>query len=244
MTMKTLLLFPRLSLAFAALGLVGFAQASFVIDDFSSANQNVFALGSGNGFFRRATGTMFGGSRVVGVTHDPNIAYNGYSTGNVSGGAFTAGSDFGIKGNFNLDYGTTGVTSDNVNVFISSGTDFNFTGNDSFRVNFLGNEKRLDLQVLLISAEYDGTAFRQYPRFYGVSVEANGGPFSVTLSTANITSSHASFDISKVDFVRFGFRNQFGGDFGIDSVEAVPEPASLVALGTGAVALLRRRRSR
>lgn len=239
--MKTLALPPRISLAFVALGLVGFAHANILIDDFSSAYQNVYALGPGNAFVARSTGSMFGGSRAIGVSHGTNIAYSGFSTANVSNGAYTAGSDFGINGIFSVYYGSTGVTADNTNVFLTNVTDYDFTGNDSFRVNFLGNEKRLDFSIRLTSGVFDGTTFFQYLRIYTGSLEASAGPTSVTLTSADITFNDPNFDISKVDLVRLRFANQLAGDFAVDSFEAVPEPATLAVLGMGALGLLRRR---
>jgi hypothetical protein len=229
------------SLVFVALGLMGAARAAILIDDFSSANQSVYALGPSNTFVVRSTGSMFGGSRAIGVSHGSNIAYHGFSTANVSNGAYTAGSDFGINGIFNVFYGSTGVTADNTNVFLTNVTDYNFTGNDSFKVDFLGNEKHLDFTVRLTSGVYDGVNFFQYLRTYTGSAEASAGPFSVTLTPADITFNDPNFDISKVDLVRLRLTNQLAGDFGMTSFEAVPEPASVAALALGALALLRRR---
>ncbi len=109
-----------------------------------------------------------------------------------------------------------------------------FTGDDAFRVHFLAND--LALTMTLFAGSVGGNWGNSV-----VAVDPDQSPFTVTVPFASFSD---SVDWTDVNQIVFQFDTSPSGDFAISKVETVPEPASIAALGLGALTLLRRRRTR
>jgi len=113
----------------------------------------------------------------------------------------------------------------------------NLSAYNSFKIHFRSND--LDNQVKVSVVTMVGTT----QNVSQSTLIAPGGnstnpfdffvPFSSFTGTANF---------ADADILVFEFDNTPSGDFAIDSISAVPEPATMLALGTGAAALIARRR--
>ncbi|MCX7799979.1 MAG: PEP-CTERM sorting domain-containing protein [Fimbriimonadales bacterium] len=211
--------------AAAALGSLAFPAV--VIDSFTSGpfSYSRSTLGTSS---VRVSGTMLGGTRwtLSNVTANPS---GSTLTVNVGSGVATFNAGDGLVHTSELRYGyTLGGGLADLNANLTSG------GLSALKVSFLENTGNLNLLVQLrrtvgSSAQW-GT--------YSTVVAAQSTPFDVLVPY----SVFGSFNLADVDQVILRFTNQAGADYKLGSVEAVPEPATIAALGLGAAALLRRRR--
>ena len=105
------------------------------------------------------------------------------------------------------------------------------TGSDNVTLNFLAND--IAATVTVTTLDYDGNA-----NAFSAPMIVSLAPFSVTLNGIL-----AGVDRTRMRGIAFSFEGSMAGeDLRLDNVQAVPEPASVAALGVGVLGLLRRRR--
>ena len=158
-------------------------------------------------------------SLVLSQYTNPNPGI-GQSDAFVSGGAFSFDNGPAVASNYSIDY--------------AYATPVSFAGTTGFQVDFRTNDQAYDLFVVLTDS-----AGRQSS--LSGAVRASASPFTVFATGLSGTASLASI-------VRVSVQSETrtaGVDSSItrvQSVNPVPEPSALAALGLGAAALLRRRR--
>lgn len=199
-----------------------------MIDDFTSGSDNATIFTGSLVEFQG--GSMVGGERDVEmrIFNNPQQQPMDYFIGN---GLEITSNGFGIDSRFTLQYDgrgdeTYGGTSLNAGPGISPALDL--SGQNRFRVNFVGNDLAVKVNAIVIGG---GTSTAS------INVPSNGGSQDIMFSSF---SGGANF--GALTSITFQFEPVTSGDFALSSIEAVPEPASMVALALGASALIARRR--
>ncbi|MCO5297092.1 MAG: PEP-CTERM sorting domain-containing protein [Fimbriimonadaceae bacterium] len=222
-------------LLFAGIGAIATSsQAAVLIDNFITA-QSLTITGQGVLLNNRvATGAnTLGGTRQLYGINDVNP--HGLVT------QVDLGSGFGfiasgprVDARVELSYGFTvaGALAD-LNADLTAG------GNDRFRFAFDSNDQDVTVNIFLTSSTGTGgntpLAFTQ--------VVAGGRPttaFTEDILFSSILINAAS--LADVDQIYIQFDTAPAGDVALTRLEAVPEPATMAVLASGALALLRRRR--
>lgn len=178
------------------------------------------------------TGSMLGGDRFhrAEVQANPN---NQTLSIRIGSGRYISSGGAGLDAMNMLGYG---FRSDGAGGVLRDDLNANFTGgNDRIRINFLRNDLDMRLGILVESAS-GGQASSATKTILGSQFSAFGVDFFFSDFAGG-----ASF--ADVDQLTFKFDPQASGDYVVQSIEVVPEPGTLAALG-GALALLARRRRR
>ncbi len=215
---------------FAIIALLGVATVShaLMIDDFSTGdiNDKIFNL-SNNMTYTGAS--VPGGNRWVYHEITSNPLSLSHST-IVINGVFASDNKTQVDSNTIIGYGSDAAGN------FTAGTDLNLdlTGLDSFKINILSNDQPATLQIrlrtnsgaLISSALHAITpGMVLTPQMVSINFSEFGGA-----------------DFSDVDSIGIYLDSTASGDTVIDSFEAVPEPASMIALGLGVAALISRKR--
>jgi hypothetical protein len=211
---------------------VGIALSSFafpviVIDDFTSGSFS-YSRSSVGTSSARVPGTMLGGTRwtLSNVTSNPSGSVLNVNVG--SGAAnFVAGDGLVHVSDVRYGYNLSGGLAD-LNVDLTAG------GLNGFKISFLENSGNLNLLVQMRRTVGAGAQWGSH----AIVVGPSASPFDVFVPY----SVFGSLNLTDVDQVIFRFTNQPGEDYKLGRIEAVPEPATLAALGLGVAALIRRRR--
>ncbi|MBV6457733.1 MAG: hypothetical protein HONBIEJF_00852 [Fimbriimonadaceae bacterium] len=205
--------------------LVSAASQAIVIDDFTQGPYAV-SLQSGSDLNFEAAANVPGGVRgtYVEVLSNPQNQFLDFSISN----------GFAISSNGNR-----------VRSLVQSGYGFDLAGNTAdlnwnlasqatdIAVNFDFNDLDLSMNIYIIT-NGSGTSVAN------VNVAGNQlNTFQVLVPLANFV---GTGDVNDVDQLVFEFINDASGDYALASFEAVPEPASIAAVGLGLAALARRRR--
>jgi hypothetical protein len=201
------------------------AFAVVMIDNFDTGAYSAATDVTGTLFTDVKAATVLGGSRTV--THitnaNPEQTFYTIKVGNPATGTLTVGNGDGLVSRTETSYGLAGA----LNFNAAAG------GNTAFRISVRSNEKPLNYTIRINSSAFGGFA----PDVTGTI--AAGTNFNQDIAFTN----WSPVVIGDVDSITFRFESQPAGDFTLDSVSAVPEPASLIALGAGLAALARRKRA-
>ncbi|MFM9874734.1 MAG: PEP-CTERM sorting domain-containing protein [Fimbriimonadaceae bacterium] len=214
------------------LGLVvvaGAANANIVIDDFTSGTYHkTITSGSITEF---QNGTMIGGDRYANTMVESNVFGLEIQT-DIAGGSYALSAQSGVDGMGSLGYGF----SNNAGTPVNQDMNLNFSGENQFKVNFISSDAPGTYTISVRSSSSNGGAFVSVTdSFQGNSVNA---PFMRTLDFSQF----AGVNFADVDQVVLKFDSSTSGDVAISSFQAVPEPASLIVLGTASAFAARRRR--
>lgn len=209
----------KLLVLIAAAG-AGFANAQHTIDDFSSGPYNV-TIFSGSDFNTEA-GTMDGGNRGNTLTVESNPLNQPLNLDIGSGGLSVINSGTLTDGKLLLEYGTYG-----------SDLNDNLSGFDRFRINFLANDNPMKVTIT-VSTTGGGTS--------SMMKSVAGGQFSAFTEDFLFSGFAGGANFSDLDKISFLFDSSASGDFAVDSLQAVPEPATMAALAVGLSLIARRRR--
>lgn len=208
------------------LGAACFAQA-LMIDDFSTGN-STDSISSGLGQ-TYAPATVPGGNRYVGHSIQVN-PLNLTHTAVVTNGIFASDSKTLVDAIAVIGYGSDasgGFT-------VATDLNLNLSAQNAFKITVLSNDLPADIYIGIRTNSGALT-------FSAVHAVTPG----MVMVTQTITVNFSEFlgqNFADVDTIGLYVDTTASGDMVIDSFEAVPEPASLFALGLGAAALVARKR--
>lgn len=211
------------------------SQSAVLIDGFTTA-QSLTVTGTATLAINRVAtgGSTIGTARTLAGINDANpfglTAFAGIGSGMA---VYSSGPRVDGRIEFAYGYDTAGGSVD-MNLNLAAG------GNNRLRLQFDSNDQDLTLRVFVRSTS--GTAGSTLMAF---SQTVLGGRPTTAFTEDVLFSSVliAPLALSDVDQIHIQFDTAPAGDFSLTRMEAVPEPATMVALGLGAAALLRRRRA-
>lgn len=216
-------------------GLVVSAQATLLVDDFSSlTGQSLTVTGVGNDATWASGGTMLGGSRGLGI----NVLASNYgleSSWNIVPSVGAASDNAGNKARFSLAYLCTGAFSAAGEFFYSTSTDADLSGTTGIEFDMISADLPFEVMVEF----YSDFGVMVLDKSFG----SIASPTTISLdSTADLLGGSA--DMSKVDAIAIRFLTETDGDLGMTEIRLVPEPASMAVLGLGLLGVARKRRNR
>jgi len=210
------------------------AAPAIVIDDFTTGPVT-HSMTSGSVILQQL-GSMAGGQRDLLLTVLTNSVTQQLQQ--------TIGSGMSITSSGTLLTARIGLDYDGVDAENPIGSTFNaglpginpsldISGQTWLRFNFLANDRTLNLQAELTGSGTSTAA---------VSVAGNQDtPFTVDIPLADF---NGTANFATIHRMTFYFNTSPSGDFALGSIEVVPEPSSLLAVGVGMMLLLRRRKGR
>jgi|GEM_PF-991110 len=230
---------------FGAFVLAGSASAqNIVIDDFSSGATDI-SIVSGTGYLESQQN---GASGIVGGQRDLllevlNNPYNRSAEFEVvpSQGASFLSNGAGLLSQVYLDY--DGQDSEGNDGFQTAGSGLNLdlSGQNQLRFDFLFADLGLDVKVDFYT--YDGGM--STGRFSVMEDTFVPQIYTIDFSSFTAENGGSGVDFSDVDRIVVHFQPQNAAtDFGLKSIQAVPEPTSMAAIGLGLVGLISRRRKK
>lgn len=212
----------------AALAAVAGARAEVIIDDFSVPYAKTITSGSN---VDEMSGAVLGGARDVEMRVSSNPLQQQYDLTITGQQLAVVSNGFGVLSTLKLQYdgvdeaGNTGV---NKLLRNSAGPAGLLQGNNVIRVRFLGNDLDLNVKAVL--------------RTSGSVIAQQEAVRSAGSGIGNLDFAFSGGDAAAADSLTLEFSSVRSGDYAVEGIEAVPEPASMIAIGTGLAALAARRR--
>lgn len=216
-----------------AFGVVAASSQAQMVDNFSVPFAfSMAAATSWVGVSTPPPGVVLTGERDIemAITANPNVQFLDLT---INAGLSITSSGFGTDSRVKLQYdgvgdeaGNTGFGKTLTNSSSSAG--FLGAGNDRVRLNWLGNDLDVTATVEL-RAGGSLIASSSLLRAGGSGAGAQDHFFTVA-------------NIAAADSLTVVLDGVPSADFALRSIETVPEPATLAALGVGAAALMRRRK--
>ncbi len=216
--------------------------ADSMIDNFASGSYSVNLSGVGSADLNEQNGSMLSGHRdtqfdtVLNPYFQTESLQIDPSLGNGSNlaGAFVSG---GVGATDLMVFAYGYLLNNQGNALLPDFLDADFTSFGGLGLNFLTNDQALRYTVLItsdngtISSLGSGT----------IAASASSFSYQVAFNTLNNAP-----DLSDVDQIYIELDSSASGDYALSSITAksTPEPASVGLLALGALAVLRRRRSR
>lgn len=204
------------------------ASQAIMIDQFSSGTV-ASSLSSGTRVLTQVAAVPSGERDVeMRVLANPFNQFLDFEVNAVNGFAIVS-NGFGIDSIISLQYDRPGDETVGTGQVLNNGGNGVSLGlnGDTVRVNFRGN----DLPVSVTAT----TRLNGVITSTNNAVKAGGGPGSLDIFLG-------AAPLAAADSITIAFAAQTSGDFSLESIETVPEPATLAALGIGAAAMLRRRK--
>lgn len=215
-------------LAFIGIVSVAGIAGATQVDDFSSG---AFMQSIMNGtFVLTSAGAMTSGERDVELNVQGN-PFNQFLDVQVDNGLSVISNGFGVVSKITLQYdvngdevGNTGAGKTLTNTGVGPALGL---GGDTVRVNFVGSDLGTTVKAIL---RKDGVEIAS-----GIGIKNPGGASALDIFVGSAA-------MSQADSISIELMADPSGDFALSSIETVPEPASVFALGLGGIALLRRKR--
>lgn len=215
------------------LGLMTLAALSqaLVIDDFSTGAIND-SISTGSNVTHTAAASAVGGFRnVYHDVFDGNPLGLSHSTIVATGpGIFASDSKTQVDAYTIIRYGSNAS-----GIFGAFDMNLDFSSFDRIRLNVLSNDQPSSIRIG-VGNNTDGFRFQTIALAGGAPLV----PQTVDFLFSGFTG--GTFNFGDVDRIQIDIDTNASGDFVLDSVEAVPEPASMIALGLGVAALVSRKR--
>lgn len=218
----------KITLLVAGLSVFTVSQAQDIIDDFSIPYSSTVISGSVSAV---QTGSMLSGERDVRVRVINNPIAGQAARVTITGSQLSViSNDFLVRSTLELQYDKLGDETPGVNVQLNNGagTANLLGGNTQVDVRFLQNDLAVDVMATLRA---QGSVIAQISK----TRAAGSGQGAESFNFGAIA--------AQADSITFTFGAAPSGDFALEGLEAVPEPASMTALALGLAAMMRRRRA-
>jgi hypothetical protein len=210
-------------------GIVGMSMSAHavLIDNFTDGAYNSGYISSGfaSGW---VNATVPGTIRYTKLTVDSSTLGDDARLRVVTGsGVMTVSNGVGVDGSTDLGYGFAA----NSTVPMSNALNFNMTSAPIVRVRFLSNDLPNAASVTLYKGN-NTTEVRS------LSIPALSGATNYDFDFSSVAAT-----LGDVDAMKFSFNTSSDGDFALQNISTVPEPASMAVMGLGIAAMLRKRRA-
>lgn len=208
-------------------GSVG-AYAEVIIDDFSVPYAKTITSGSN---VDEMSGAVVGGFRDVEMRVQSNPFAQNYDLTITGSQLAVISTGFGLQSTLKLQYDgqdEVGNTGANKLLRNNAGVAGLLQGNNTIRVKFLGNDQDLNVKAIL--------------RTNGSIIEQQQATRAAASGIGNLDLVFSSGAVASAQSLTLEIASPRSGDYALEGVEAVPEPATMTALGLGVAALLRRRK--
>ncbi len=209
---------------------VGAANAQVIIDDFSVPYTKTIVSGSN---VDAMSGAVLSGERDVEMRVVSNPFGQDYDLRITGSQLAVISTGFGVLSTLKLQYDGNGDEAGNTGVnklLTNSGASASgiLAGNNNIQVRFLGNDQQLTVSAVL---RKDGGIIGQIDKVRAAAAGIGSESFIFTSAQA-----------AQADSLTFVISSDRSGDYAIEGIEAVPEPATMTAIAAGLAALAARRR--